>query len=267
MLHKREVDLRRESLTEIRAILGGMKSLSTIEAHKLGRYTTAQHRVCASVTAAVEDFLRHHPLPLPSVAAQDIWLVIGTERGFCGPLNDSLIAALEKSVEGAAVIAVGSRLSARMQDIDCRQLTGASVADEITAVLQSIVEALYAMRTEHGLPRLQALYHLPTRSDPVRTRILPPPRVSRRAAPVVGYAPWLNVSPPEFLADLIDHYVFSTLHGILFDALLCEHLARIEHLNAAVQRLDDKLEELKRIGDRLRQEEITEEIEIMLLGG
>jgi F-type H+-transporting ATPase subunit gamma len=68
-----------------------------------------------------------------------------------------------------------------------------------------------------------------------------------------------------FLTQLVDLYLFSLLHKIFYSALLAENRARVSHLEGAIQRLKKQASELERKRNVLRQEEITEEIELLML--
>ena len=48
---------------------------------------------------------------------------------------------------------------------------------------------------------------------------------------------------------------------------MAENERRVQHLNAAVDHLDEKSLDLQRRANALRQEEIIEEIEVILLSG
>ena len=63
----------------------------------------------------------------------------------------------------------------------------------------------------------------------------------------------------------MEQYLFARLHELLYSSLLAENQARMEHLESAVQRLERKSVELLRKRNVLRQEEITEEIEVIML--
>jgi F-type H+-transporting ATPase subunit gamma len=64
---------------------------------------------------------------------------------------------------------------------------------------------------------------------------------------------------------LVHHYLFAALHEIFYTSLMAENQRRIQHLEGAIQRLEEKNENLARKSRTLRQEEITEEIEVILL--
>lgn len=69
----------------------------------------------------------------------------------------------------------------------------------------------------------------------------------------------------QFLASLTAQYLFAALHQFLCSSLTAENQQRVRHLEAAVHRITDETARIARHCNRLRQEEITEEIEIILL--
>ena len=75
----------------------------------------------------------------------------------------------------------------------------------------------------------------------------------------------LNVAPEHLLLDLTDQYLFSSLFEILYGSLLTENRRRVSHLGDAVRHLDKKCVMLTHQANALRQEQTTEEIEVLLL--
>ena len=79
-------------MEDIRGILNSMKNLAFIETHKLQRFQAVQDKVVESIEKAAVDFLSFYPYSLDTDArASRIVILIGSERGFCGDFNDSLI--------------------------------------------------------------------------------------------------------------------------------------------------------------------------------
>ena len=79
------------------------------------------------------------------------------------------------------------------------------------------------------------------------------------------HPPLLNLSPQALLGELTDHYLFAALHAMLYTSLMIENQHRASHLDGAVKHLDDESDKLARHCNVLRQEEIIEEIEVILL--
>ena len=77
--------------------------------------------------------------------------------------------------------------------------------------------------------------------------------------------PRLYLEPLDLFRELTDHYLFATLNELFYSALLAENERRLQHLDGALRRVERTREDMSLRGNALRQEEITEEIEIILL--
>jgi F-type H+-transporting ATPase subunit gamma len=273
MSRRRDVDSHRHTLDEIREIMNSMKTLAYIETRKLTRFIDAQRGVVNTLERVGGDFLAFYPYPdSPPGEVAHIRLVIGTERGFCGDFNDSLLQYLagawqEAGQEEPSVIAVGTRLRTRLE-ADPRVaafIEGASVAEEVESVLSDIVSAVVGLRPRHGSLILTVLHREADSDRVVSEQLLPPFQAFRATAPDFRHPPDLNLEPAIFLSELTDQYLFATLNRVLYTSLLAENQVRLQHLDGAVSHLEETLAELARQSNRLRQEEITEEIEVIML--
>jgi len=215
-------------------------------------------------------------LPLQGELRQ-VYLLLGSERGFCGDFNESLLKQMESQVQenniGTPQLIVAGRKLCTQLEKDSRVvafINGTSVVEEAEKTLLQIINALARLQREGGTPALTVIYHEANneqvgREQIVTSELLPPFEKLRSIAPQFSQPPLLNLSQQEFLAELVDHYLFAALHEILYVSLMAENLWRVRHLEGAVQHLDDKSTELMRQCNALRQEEIIEEIEVILL--
>ncbi len=270
MSRRREVEAHLGTLGEIREIMAAMKNLSFMETRKLSRFIDAQRQVVRTIEAAAADFIHSFPdLLLRPDKDAALYLLVGSERGFCGDYNEALLHRLDseyrESRDAPRLIVVGSKLADRL-DQDNRvihSLAGASVAEEVPAVLQQVVDIIDVLENRQTLLRVSALHHV--EHDVEVTSLLPPFEELPPPPQSQSGAPFLYLDPSVFLSELTDHYLFAALHSLFYNALLAEHQKRIQHLEGALKRLDDQCEQLKRRRNVLRQEEITEEIEQILL--
>jgi len=281
MSRRHDIEVRLEGLADIDRIMRSMKNLSYLETRKLSRFIDAQRRVIASIEAVARDFLAHYPTLLdaltgPPADTPTCWLLIGAERGFCGEFNRAVLHALDAAAgTGAArasLIVIGGRLATALEH-DPRLLAtlpGASTAEEVGAVLAHVLDTLDGIAAERHALRLNVL-HWDDDSDSVRTVSLLPPFQDTTAAdparvqPAHAYAPLLNLSPAEFLERLLDHTLLAALQALLYSSLMAEHQHRLRHLEGALNRIDARTRTLRLRRNLWRQEEITEEIELILL--
>lgn len=271
---RRKLEEHRRSIGEIRDIMNSMKLLAHMETRKLDHLLGTQHAVVSSIETVAADFVSAYPEATSAMqAAQEVYLVIGSERGFCGDFNETLLRQLERIQQDKQgkdfpiLVTAGQKLHTSLPD-DPRvaaRLDGAGVAEEVAAVLTRVVDTLAALQTQYGALTLYALYHA-VDDDTLATQQLLPPfqdyldRPSRFSLP-----PVLNLKPTDFLIELSDHYLFAALHEIFYASLMAENQQRVQHLEGAVKHLDEESDELRRQSNARRQEEIIEEIEVILL--
>ena len=260
-----ELSLRFARLNEISGIMTAMKGLSLVETKKLARFIGHQHRMLANIEAAAADFLNFFQVT-SSAEAPIILILVGSERGFCGNFNERVLAALDtlpRQDPTAALVVVGSRLAAKLASRPgvVAQLDGASVTEDVPAVLNRVMDALHLASTASGAgATLFSLAH-EAEGEPALKRLLPfdPP-----TAPHFAHPPRLQLAPPEFFAELLDQYLLAALYGLLYESLSAESRQRLAHMEQALDRLDETIDRLALKRNALRQEKIVEEIEVIL---
>ncbi|WP_262965192.1 F0F1 ATP synthase subunit gamma [Methylobacter psychrophilus] len=277
MSQSRELQLHIAQMEEIRSILNAMKNLALIEIHKLGRFQTMQGQAVINIENAAMDFLDFYPLPVIDKNALSIGILVGAERGFCGDFNESLLDTLNTETY-AGIIAIGSRLGNRLADNSpdvIATIAGANVAEEVPIILNRLIDTISLLSVAKGdinkankttsTLQLTVTYHDNSTGQITRRQILPPFSQQQQRLSAYGNPPLLNLEPDDFFADLVDHYLFAVLHEIFYLSLMAENQRRLQHLEGAVKHLDDETVNLRRKSQIYRQEEITEEIEVILL--
>jgi len=272
MTQRRMLEQHRQTLKEVREIMNSMKILAHMEVRKLARFLNAQRSVIHHIETVATDFVSAYPEALPQPGElKQIYLLLGSERGFCGDFNESLMKQVESHIDTNNIvhpqlIATGRKLCLQLEN-DSRVvafLNGANVVEEAEKTLLQIINTLSKLQA--GRPSsLTAIYHDSDKEQTITTEVLPPFEKYRASTPQHSQPPLLNLSQQLFLAELVDHYLFATLHEILYVSSMAENLHRMQHLEGAVQHLDDKSVELMHQCNALRQEEIIEEIEVILL--
>ncbi len=193
-------------------------------------------------------------------------LLIGSERGFCGDFNETLLAELAPT-EQDEIIAVGRKLGQRLENCPCKAipLGGPNVAEDIPETLNRLIPVIAEIQRRHARFELTVLHHHWETNAVLRRQLLPPFRQGRKNRKEHRCPPVLNLRPEMFLLELVDHYLFGVLHEIFYTSLMAENRQRLQHMEGAVQHLDERCERLRRKAQTFRREEITEEIEVILL--
>ena len=270
MSRRQELLHHRHQMAEARQIIGAMQSLAFIEVRRLRRVLDIQMEVVEGLYHAAADLLAFHSDALPLIApTRTLLLVLGSERGFCGDFNAPLLQRLDHCLQSTpgetSIVACGRKLCSHLQGHPqlVATFTGASVFDDVDNTLRRLSKGLAAL--DAGEVTLRVIYH-GGNGDGVRVReLLPPFEALRDGVPKYAFPPQLNVPPALLLTELAQQYLYAALHAILYESLMAENHRRMQHLEGAVRHLDRRLEGLKYQENQMRQEEIIEEIEVILL--
>ena len=268
MSKRREVQNRLSMLDEIDGIMVAMKNLALLEARKLAAFLGTQRRAVTGIETAAQDFMSFYPqAPAHTDDMQQLLLVIGSERGFCGDFNETLLEPISAAAQrdGTLLVAVGRRLAAKLQGDEriAAFVEGPSVAEEVQATLVRLARVLGELQQRPEVAwRLSALYHDES-GEPRMRQLLPLAAPTKKS--VHSHAPLLNLEPARFMSQLTDQYFYAVLHEVFYASLMAENRKRLEHMDGAIRRLEKDEAKLRLRYNALRQEEIIEEIEIIML--
>jgi F-type H+-transporting ATPase subunit gamma len=273
MTRRHEIEQQLHSMQDIREIMNSMKNLSLMETRKLSRFLSSQQRVVNSIEQAATDFLTAYPLlQSPPSTANEVYILIGSEQGFCGDFNQALIEAFDalvpdKSTNNVSLVAVGMKLYNTLQDHRylAKALNGPTVGQEVDTVLTELIDAVTGLHSISGPLSITALHHEHENEHIQITSVLPPFQNLQNQHKKNTYPPRLQLNPEHFYKTLVDHYLFAALYEMFYTSLMAEHYRRVQHLEGAIDRLEQRAEELGKKRNILRQEEITEEIEVIML--
>jgi len=269
MTQRRQMALRLETYAEVRAILAALKNMALAELHRLAELHAHQRIALQTAAQAAADFVGFYP-PRPAQRLSRACVVIGSERGFCGDFNTALAkAARDREAAGERVLLVGARLSERAEQIGLRAsvVGGASVSEELGVTLEGILGWIEsAQRTVEGALRVNAVLQDPEQPRLLERRLMPLPLprddagVPRRAQP-----PMLTLAPQDLLPALADQALMLALNEAFSVSLIAENRHRLELMEGALHRLDERSAALTRRMHAARQEDITQEIEVIML--
>ncbi|KPJ92651.1 MAG: hypothetical protein AMJ53_08975, partial [Gammaproteobacteria bacterium SG8_11] len=246
MTRRHEIEQHLHSMQDIREIMNSMKNLSLMETRKLSRFLSSQQRVVNSIEQAATDFLVAYPhLQTSPTTVNELYILIGSEQGFCGDFNQALIdkfASLTatKGTSNIQFIAIGAKLFSLLQDHPqlTKALSGPTVGQEVDAVLTDLVNTISTLHNTVDSLSITALHHGHEKETIQVTSVLPP--FQNLAFPDRQYthSPRLQLNPEHFYETLIDHYLFAALYEMFYTSLMAEHYRRVQHLEGAIDRLE-----------------------------
>lgn len=276
MTRIKELKQHFEAMEDMKEIVTALRTLAFMETKKLTRYLADQGRAVDSIKAAAGDFLSFYTLPPKEERTGKTLLVaVGADRGFCGNFNDQVVEATKTQLQatGAAnlkIIVVGDRLRSRFEHdaqlnaVICDTVSGATFAEEAPAVLAKVVDLVSAQLEKPATANatIKLLAHQWGREDVL---LIDPLADLKENKTPYGSPPKLNLSPIRFFRLLLDQYLQLVFYSVFYSSLMAENNKRIMHLDTALRRLEDDADNLKRKYNQARQEEITEEIEILIM--
>lgn len=265
MSARHEIEQRLETWRDLEKILGSLKTLASLEIRKLQAVAASQADLMHGVERALRTLLRHTPRLRTGRASNEkvVVIVIGSERGFCGELNRTL-AELAMQRPACHRVLVGRRLWSRFPPaVQGRsELSGAATLDEIGTRIRELVELLIGLPDWCGCT-LEVLRFPPGTREPECLTVFPPSFEEDGEGERSELH--LTLPPDELLNHLLHEHLTATLFGVFSGALLSENERRLAHLQAALDHLERTRQRLELRQNALRQEEITEELQLILL--
>jgi F-type H+-transporting ATPase subunit gamma len=253
-------------LSDIKSIISAMKNLSFIEITKLNRFISAQSTMSDVITEALDDFEIFFQ-PTNAVApGQLVYILLGSERGFCGGFNDRIFEKMmerSREAESVPILVVGHRLFLKCEGRfpNVLELAGPSAVEEIPTVLSELTRNL-----ENENYQRTIFIHNSLVGSHIQTHVTDP-LLRQQKAPRLKpkYPPWITVPPKDLYAQLFEHYLFAIFYRVLYQSFLAENHERLRHMDGALIALQKKFDDLRLKHNMLRQEAITEELELLML--
>jgi F-type H+-transporting ATPase subunit gamma len=267
-----DLQSRMRALQDIEGILNAMKNLSLVEITKISRFYVTQQELFGSVEGALADF-QHFYGAQPSAASSpgdSLYVLIGSERGFCGGFNEAILQKLAgetsagKSAETSVkLVLVGRKLALKFQEDErvVASLDGPSAAEEIPLVISQLAKTL-SQYPQSVWKIIHNRYSNEGSSVDIRC---PFEFSSQKAFPVFPFPPLLNVDPAELRPQIFEQYLFALFYGIFYVSFMAENHERLRHMDGALNKLREEEQRLRLRANALRQETITEELEVIML--
>lgn len=264
-----DAELRRASITELRAVTDAMRSLAAV---RLQQATSMLEGTCTYADVIVGALTRAIPLVGDAAArwpaeegGNAAVLLFAPEHGFVGPFAERLAEASLAFSGPRALWVVGSRGAALLAEGGYPLAWSAAMAthtDGVASTVHRVAEALYRAAADGGLDRVDIVYgRFQPGSFPmvVREPLLPLDLTPFRDANH-GEPPLTNLPPPRLVMRLVDEYVFARLARAALESFAAENAARLDVMMSAHRSIESTLEELTGVISRLRQEQITTEL-------
>ena len=275
MTQKTQFKLHLQTLEKIGTIMTAMRNLSFIEMSKASRFLITQDQIQSLINQMGNDFLTSYPECQWQIHNEktELLVLIGSERGFCSSFNDNLTDYIKKNHPKQAspqikYVIVGKKLAEKMGP-DKRiihQLEGPSTIEEISDIIFNLLDSLNLIFTNLNLkPGSWSIIFNKKKNNTIQTMTQHPYSELIRKSNGLPTSPHLNVPPKRLISEFMNQYLFYLFYTLFYQSFFAENYCRSNHLQSALEHLHRKVNRLKRKINLLRQEEITQEIQTIML--
>ncbi len=258
------------------------KAMEMVSASKMRR-AQAQALATRPYTRALQESLQRlasevktdiHPFLSSHEKGIDVAVIISTDKGLCGGLNQNLFkeaVAWQKTHENSKLVVVGRKAVAfaRIYGLDAHaqftDLPDTIKASDTIAVTTLVSQAF--LNQEFKTVSIIYMDFISTLVQKVKTtQILPLPKevhdvLQDTDAPTRQTTEYIfEPSPAEILGDLLNYYLENTMYQSFLEAKASEHSARMVAMKNASENAGELRQELQLSFNKSRQAAITNEL-------
>lgn len=269
-----------QSAETLQGVVTTMKTLSAARITQYRRSVAALESSTRTLELAAQAVLKLNP-DLIDLAAEPrnaavAAVVLGSDRGLCGPFNERIarhaggLLAARADREQLKVLTVGRRLEPRLAAVGYEPSVSVRPPGNVGAIDSVVVEVLAHLDrwTAAGQAgRLYLAYNRPTRGaayESLALRVLP---VDRRWLQRLQARPWPTNRLPMQLGDgqallqgLVRQFLAHALVQAFAASLASENAARLASMDAAERNIDERLSQLRTAHRQARQNAVTAEL-------
>jgi len=255
-------------------------ALETVSASKIKKsqammsatrpYVRMMRRISGHLAKANPEI--RHPFTVEYNKVEKVgYIIVSTDRGLCGGLNNNLFRMTLKDMSewqtkgaGVSVVTLGKKAAAFFKNVNVDimgHVSGLGESPKIEDLIGAIRIMLEAYR-DNGIQRLYIVANLfinTMTQTPVITQMLPlPPTDDTELGEI-----WDYIYEPD-AKTLLDEVSVRYIEGMIYQAVLenlaSEHAARMLAMKNATENAGDLIAELKLAYNKARQAAITQEI-------
>jgi len=198
-------------------------------------------------------------------------IVLGSDQGLVGQFNDQLAGFVSGQLKNApgqkTVLAVGERISGRLQDVGFSVSTTYSVPNSVIGITPLVSQILVDQENENQESETYIFHNRPAGTqgyEPAKQRLLP---LDATWLAAFSQMRWPTQLLPEVLgpgepalAALIHEYLFVSLFKACAESLASENTCRLAAMQRAQRNIDELLDQLRMVFNQTRQTSIDEEL-------
>jgi F-type H+-transporting ATPase subunit gamma len=270
----RQLRKRIQSTQNVKEITKAMEMGAAAKLHKAQvqaehsrPYHAVMKEILDKVAAAANDLC--HPLLMQHTVHKIALVVVGSDKGLCGPYNTNLYHATEKFLskykpEEADLILIGHTAIDHFQRRPwlIREQYTDWVGKATFSQIRSLTFQLVHWFLDGVYDEIWIAYtdYITVFSNQVVVKKFLNITIPQPEHKVAAYDYIFEPNPEEILAELLAHYSFAQIQNALYEAYASELASRIVAMRAATKNADEMIESLTLQRNKMRQAGITREM-------
>jgi len=273
----------REIITKIRSVENTKKVTSALEmvsASKIRKsqdlmkesrpYARMMHRVIGHLGKANPEY--RHPFTITHPDVKKVgYIVISSDRGLCGGLNNNLFKKMladmgewQKKDAEICLVALGKKAMAYFKNVKVEMMAAASDFGEKPQI-EALIGPIRSMLEDYRDRKVDRVYLVHNDfvntmvQEPVIEQLLPlPPTDDEEVRDI-----WDYIYEPDaetLLNSVMTRYIEALVYQGVLENLASEHAARMIAMKSATDNASDLIDELNLVYNKARQAAITQEI-------
>ena len=268
--------------SDLHSLVRTMKALAAVNIRQLEHAVNSLADYSRTIELGLRVVLRRHRVhrrlaSKPAIQAKLGVIIIGSDQGMCGPMNEQIVAHAFDELEASSLLSrdrvfmtVGERIATRLEDAGNASdalLLAASSTSGITPLVQDILLQIDNWHSQHAVNRIVVFYceHLSRASYRPQTLHLLP--LDRAWLQELESQKWPSRVLPTFTMDrdvlfssLVRQYLFVSLYRACAESMASENASRLTAMRGAERNIGDRITDLTKRFHQQRQMSITEEL-------
>jgi len=271
-----ELQARIQALGKLGEVVSALRTVSAARVQQAHAILDAIREHTEIVRAALASAARMAEVPSregDASAGAGVIIALGSEHGFVGAFNERVLdVAATQRKPGDVLFVIGARaalLATERHDSvswTCQMPSQVGGVDEVALHLAARVSLVGGQRR---VDRVSLVYTRLTAGAGARVvteALLPFDMQPYRAEETHRPKAISNLDPLPLIDGLVDELLFAQLAHAATESFASENAARLGVMQAAIDNVDGKLDDLGRLERELRQEEITTELLDLVTG-
>jgi F-type H+-transporting ATPase subunit gamma len=275
MIRLAEIETHIAGISELRDIVGAMRSLASMRVQEAHRALPGIRRYTETMAAAIASgllLMLEASFAGQTPPGRRAFILFTAEHGFVGGFNARVLDAAEKLLDlDGTLFVLGSRGVALAKERRWTTVwahTMATRPESVPETVRSLTAELYRLIARGQVAHVDVMFvrHHQGGAATIERRQLLPLDLASFAPKQPRLAPLHNLAPDVLLEKLIADYVFASLTEAAVESLAAENAARFAAMRSAHDNVSRKLEELRQDARQARQSEITTELLDLVTG-